>query len=202
MDRQAHWDTIYTTKAATSVSWYEPAPVVSMELITSVASNQNSVIDVGAGASLLVDRLVSAGFDRVAVLDISASALQEAKSRLGQQAARIQWIVADITTADSIGQFDVWHDRAVFHFLTAVADRRKYVELAERTVPVGGHLIVGTFALDGPAKCSGLEVCRYDSHRLAAEFAPAFKLVGDLTHKHTTPWGALQKFTFATFQHV
>ncbi len=202
MERQQHWDSIYETKSVANLSWYEAEPQASLDLIEAASPMHGSVIDVGGGASILVDRLLAAGFNRVAVLDVSAAALEHAKLRLEAQAGQVQWLVADITETHDLGQFDVWHDRAVFHFLTAPEDRRKYVELVTRTVPVGGHLIIGTFAVDGPEKCSGLEVCRYDSSQLSKELGPGFKLVKELSHTHCTPAGKRQEFFFGSFQRV
>lgn len=191
MDRQQHWEQVYATKGVTEVSWFEADPRVSLELIERASPGHGSVIDVGGGASRLVDQLLAADFKRVAVLDISATALAHAKSRLGALAVRVEWIVGDVIEVPDVGQFDVWHDRAVFHFLTAADDRRKYVELATRSVPIGGHLIIGAFAVDGPQKCSGLEVCRYDAQSLAKELGPGFKLIRELKHTHCTPTGKL-----------
>jgi SAM-dependent methyltransferase len=202
VDRKEHWETVYKTKAVTEVSWYEVDPKVSLDLIEKASPAHGKIIDVGGGASLLVDKLLDAHFEKVAVLDISLVALDKAKSRLGERASRVQWIEADVSVVQSVGKFDVWHDRAVFHFLTVAQDRRSYVELAARTLPVGGHLIVGTFAIDGPQKCSGLEVCRYDSTLLAKELGRAFKLVHEVAHTHSTPAGKPQRFFFGLFQRV
>lgn len=149
---------------------------------------------------MLVDRLIDRGVHKVAVVDISDRALAAAHQRLGHRAEQIVWIDADVTSLDDIGQFEIWHDRAVFHFLTEAHQRRQYVELAEHTVPRGGHLIVGTFALDGPPQCSNLDVCRYDATRLNAELSGAFELVHQRTHTHTTPWGKPQPFFFGVYR--
>lgn len=202
MDRKQHWEAIYAAKADTDVSWYEIDPKVSFDLIKRAAPAGGRVIDVGGGQSRLVDKLLDAGFEHVAVLDISSVALQRTQSRLGERARQVEWIVADVTAVQNIGTFDVWHDRAVFHFLTEPQHRKSYVELAASTVRVGGHVIVGTFALDGPVACSGLEVCRYDARLLANEMGAAFKLVHQLDHVHTTPGGKPQKFCFGLFQRV
>ena len=158
------------------------------------------MIDVGGGASLLVDRLLDLPFERIAVLDISEAALSKARSRLGERASRVEWIVADIIEAESLGIFDVWHDRAVFHFLTDAADRRRYVELARRTVPVGGHHIIATFAGDGPKRCSGLDVCRYNAETMGAELGGGFSLVREARESHTTPRGSSQAFFYGVFR--
>ncbi|MBA4018431.1 MAG: SAM-dependent methyltransferase [Pirellula sp.] len=199
-DRREHWETVYRTKGTTDVSWFEAEPEVSRKLIRSVASGGSGVIDVGGGASQLVDRLLADGYSPVAVLDVSATALEHARRRLGEVGRQVQWIVGDVTQVGDVGRFDVWHDRAVFHFLTDPEDRRKYVALAKRTIPVGGHLVIGTFAPDGPEKCSGLEVCRYDAAGLSAEFGSDFQLVQEMEHIHHTPAGKLQKFAFAVLR--
>jgi SAM-dependent methyltransferase len=201
MDRHQHWNSIYQTTPVTDVSWFESEPHVSLELIKAVAPTGCSVIDIGGGASRLVDSLLAAGYDSLTVLDISATALERAKARLGSDADRVTWLVANITKAETLGNFDLWHDRAVFHFLTTPEDRQTYVNLASRTVRVGGHLIVGTFALDGPEKCSGLDVCRYDSARLSGELGPRFKLLRENSHTHVTPTGKQQQFIFCLFEH-
>ena len=201
MDPQEHWNSIYQTKAVTEVSWFESEPQVSTDLIKAVTPTSGSVIDIGGGASRLVDSLLAAGYDSLTVLDISAAALERAKARLASDADRVTWRVANILETNDLGQFDVWHDRAVFHFLTARADRQTYVEKASRSVRVGGHLIVGTFALDGPEKCSGLNVCRYDSAKLSDEFASRFKLLREISHTHVTPAGKQQQFIFCLFEH-
>jgi len=199
MERKDHWENVYSTKAATQVGWYQPEPTASMDLIRAYCPVSGSVIDVGGGASFLVDRLLDAGYGRVGVIDISATALQQAKSRLRERAGAVEWIVADVTDIADVGKFDLWHDRAVFHFLTSPEDRKKYVELAVRTVRPGGHVVIGTFALDGPPRCSGLDVRRYDAGMLSDEFGPAFKLVGQDRAIHVTPSGKAQPFVFVVF---
>lgn len=200
MDRHEHWNTIYQTKAVTDVSWFESDPHISMELINAASPLRGHVIDVGGGASRLVDNLFAAGFESVTVLDISEIALEHAKARLGAQATQVYWIVGDICQIAELPPCDVWHDRAVFHFLTEPNDRRKYVDLVTHTVRIGGHVIIGTFALDGPLKCSGLEVCRYDAAALSRELGPRFTLVRELSHTHVTPSAKPQRFCFAVFK--
>src|SRR3954467_8470838 len=163
-DRKDHWEHVYSTKAETGVSWYQDEPRLSLVLIGSVApADGGRIIDVGGGASVLVDRLFDLPFGEIAVLDISETALGKAKARLGERAERVRWVVADVTEGPELGAFDVWHDRAVFHFLTDPDDRRSYVELARQTVPLGGHLVIATFADDGPKQCSNLDFCRYNA---------------------------------------
>jgi 2-polyprenyl-3-methyl-5-hydroxy-6-metoxy-1,4-benzoquinol methylase len=200
MDRQAHWEAIYTTRDEREVSWFQPDPGLSLDFIRAVAPEAGRVIDVGGGASLLVDRLLDSGFEHVAVLDISRATLEKAKARLGERASRVRWIQADVTTVASVGEFDVWHDRAAFHFLTDPADRRRYVALAERSLPPGGHLIVATFAREGPSRCSGLEVCRYDARSLGAELGQTFSLVREATETHITPRGSPHAFFYGVFR--
>jgi len=200
MDRQQHWESIYKTKSVTEVSWFEATPQVSLELIHSVATLRSRIIDVGGGASRLVDCLLQEHFESVTVLDLSSAALDLVKHRLGELADRVEWIVADVTQVESLGHFDVWHDRAVFHFLTEAADRRRYVDLLRRSLSPGGHLIIGTFGPDGPLKCSNLEICRYDAASLKQELGPGFQLVREFPYTHITPSGKDQKFTFCLFR--
>jgi 2-polyprenyl-3-methyl-5-hydroxy-6-metoxy-1,4-benzoquinol methylase len=198
--RKDHWERVYSTKAETGVSWYQDEPRLTLELIGTVAAaDECSIIDVGGGASVLVDRLLDLGFGKIAVLDISETALGKAKARLGKRAEQVRWMVADLTEAPELGSFDVWHDRAVFHFLTDPDDRRSYVELAWKTVPKGGHLIIATFADDGPKRCSDLDVCRYNAHSLASELGEGFWLVRESRETHTTPWGSSQAFVYGVF---
>ncbi len=200
-DRKTHWETVYATKAETSVSWYQEEPRLSLELIRAVAPAEGGrIIDVGGGASVLVDRLLELPFEEIAVLDISATALDRAKARLGERAERVRWVVADVTEVPELGTFDVWHDRAVFHFLTDPADRRRYVELARKTVPEGGHLVIATFADDGPKQCSNLDVCHYNARSLADELGEGFTLVREARESHTTPWGSSQPFFYGVFR--
>jgi len=200
-DRKSHWEKVYTTKTETGVSWYQDDPKLSLELIGAVAPAEGGrIIDVGGGASILVDRLLHLPFERIAVLDISQAALGKARSRLAERASRVDWFATDVTEVRDVGTFDVWHDRAVFHFLTDAGDREKYVDLARRTVPEGGHLIMATFADAGPRRCSNLDVCRYNADSLRAEFGQGFLLVREAGELHTTPWGSSQQFFYAVFR--
>lgn len=157
------------------------------------------VIDVGGGASVLVDFLLDAGFSKLAVLDISAAALEHARRRLGKRADSVEWLEADVTTFQPARQFGLWHDRAVFHFLTDEVDRQKYVQALKRTLTLGGQVVIATFALDGPPKCSGLEVARYDAASICAELGAEFRLVEQASETHTTPWETEQKFGYFRF---
>jgi len=199
VDRTAHWQHVYTTKADPETSWFQEEPKPSLDLVRPLAPKGGRIIDVGGGASVLGGRLVAEGFD-VTVLDISAAAIKRAKARIGALARRAHWIVGDVTKISDIGTFDVWHDRAVFHFLVDAADRRKYVALASRSVPRGGHLVIATFARTGPEQCSGLAVERYDAKKLAAAFGPTFTLVTSHEETHVTPWGKPQVFLFAVMR--
>ena len=201
LDRKAHWERVYSTKGEVEVSWYQDEPRLSLELIRAVVpATGGRIIDVGGGTSVLVDRLLELPFEAIAVLDISETALGKARLRLGERARRVRWLSADVTEVDDLGTFDIWHDRAVFHFLTDVSDRKRYVKLARRTVPEGGHLIVASFADDGPKRCSNLDVCRYNAESMAAELGEGFSLVREARETHTTPWGSSQAFFYGVFR--
>jgi SAM-dependent methyltransferase len=194
-----HWDSVYATRTDSEVSWTQPEPRQSLSLIASACPAPGRVIDVGGGTSPLPGRLLDAGY-AIAVLDISEVALAESRRRLGARADQVRWIAADITSMPDLGQFDVWHDRAVFHFLTSAVDRAAYVSLLLRTVLLGGHAVVATFAPDGPDQCSGLEVRRYDEQSVAAELGVGFALEASTRETHTTPWGRPQSFQYSLFR--
>jgi ubiquinone/menaquinone biosynthesis C-methylase UbiE len=199
--RQAHWENVYTKKGENEVSWFQENPAQSLELIAEVgASPDTAIIDIGGGTSRLVDSLVAKGFRAVTVLDLSEAALKTAQARLGQGAASVRWLVADATTWEPSQEYDVWHDRAAFHFLTEEKDRAAYVTRLSRALKVGGHAIIATFALEGPEKCSGLPVVRYDAASLGQTLGPEFKLRHTLRHEHATPWGSQQVFQFSVFR--
>jgi 2-polyprenyl-3-methyl-5-hydroxy-6-metoxy-1,4-benzoquinol methylase len=200
-DRKDHWEHVYSTKPETGMSWYQREPRLSLELIGAIAPAKGGrIIDVGGGASVLVDSLLDLPLGEIVVLDISEMALGKAKARLGERAERVHWVVADVTEASELGTFDVWHDRAVFHFLTDAEGRRSYVEVAWKTVPEGGHLVIATFADDGPKRCSDLDVCRYNARSLASELGEGFSLVREARETHTTPWGSSQAFVYGVFR--
>jgi 2-polyprenyl-3-methyl-5-hydroxy-6-metoxy-1,4-benzoquinol methylase len=200
-DRRAHWDSVYRTKREEEVSWFQASPTVSLDLIHAAgAGRQASIIDVGGGVSRLVDALSDEGFADLTVLDISEQATETAKARLGTRASGVRWIVADVTKWQPEGTYDVWHDRAAFHFLTAPEDRAAYAERVRRAVRPGGHIIIGTFALDGPERCSGLPVVRHDAASIGAVLGPSFKLIESRRDNHQTPMGGSQKFQFSRFQ--
>jgi SAM-dependent methyltransferase len=198
--RQAHWQNVYATKRDDEVSWFQKNPAPSLELIDLAhPTPQSSIVDIGGGASRLVDNLLARGFTHVTVLDLSEAALAAAKMRLGDN-ANVRWVVADVTTWNPARTYDIWHDRAAFHFLTEREDRAAYVARLKQAIKPGGHVIIGTFALDGPERCSGLPVMRYDAAGLAAELGEGFELIDARRHEHSTPWGAIQRFQFCVFR--
>ena len=198
MDTHNHWEKIYTDKAPNAVSWYRPHLETSLELIERVAIDRSaSIIDVGGGESTLVDDLLARGYQDITVLDISRIALDENQKRLGNAAMRVKWLVTDITKSDlPPAAYDVWHDRAVFHFLTSQGDRFAYVCQVARSVKKGGHVIVSTFGPEGPTKCSGLDVVRYDADSLHREFGVRFRFLGSSKELHQTPLGTIQQFLY------
>jgi SAM-dependent methyltransferase len=201
IDRKAHWEGVHSTRAETGVSWYQVEPRLSLDLIHSVApATKGRIIDVGGGASVLVDRLLDLPFAKIAVLDISETAASRARSRLGERARRVDWIVADVTEIEALGIFDIWHDRAVFHFLTDPHDRSRYVDLALRTIPQGGHLIIASFADEGPKRCSDLDVRRYNAGTMAAELGEDFSLIREARETHVTPWSSPQAVFYGVFR--
>ncbi|MFP5402831.1 MAG: class I SAM-dependent methyltransferase [Gammaproteobacteria bacterium] len=197
VDRRAHWESVYRNKAADQVGWFQPHAVSSLRLIERCAGPDAQVIDVGGGASVLVDDLLDAGYRRVTVLDLAESALAASRARLGERAQAVEWIAGDITRVElPAARFDVWHDRAVFHFLTDPGDRARYVAQVLRAVKPGGHVIVATFGPGGPLQCSGLDVVRYDPDALHAQFGASFRLLGHETEIHHTPAGKDQEFVY------
>lgn len=202
-DRHAHWENVYTTKAEAEVSWFQESPAVSLALIQATGvPGDAAIVDIGGGASRLVDALLHDGYSAVTVLDLSDHALAAARTRLGGSAASVQWIAADVTAWESATTFDVWHDRAAFHFLTEPADRSAYIARALKALRPGGHLIIGTFAPDGPERCSGLPVQRYDAASLGETLGRSFQLVDARSHDHVTPMGRVQRFQFSRFRRV
>lgn len=198
MDRQAHWNTVYGMKGEQDVSWFESLPAVSMRMIEAAGlTTDTCILDVGGGDSRLVDQLVARGLRCLAVLDVSGAALQRARTRLGAAASIPTWIEADVTGAWTLDPVDIWHDRAVFHFLTDPDDRMRYRAHLARTLRRGGFAIMATFALDGPETCSGLPVQRYSPETLERELGPLFQLVESLAYVHTTPSGATQSFQYS-----
>lgn len=204
MHAKDHWEKVYSSKATNAVSWFQPHANYSLGLIKDTGVGCDvSIIDVGGGASILVDDLLANGFSNLTVLDLSVAALAAARKRLGSRASVVRWIESDITKADlPANQYDVWHDRAVFHFLTSPEDRAAYVEAVFRSVKPGGHVIVATFAEDGPAQCSGLPVMRYRADELHAEFGDSFSLLSHRKEAHHTPSGTVQQFVYCYCRRV
>lgn len=198
MGSKEHWEKVYSIKATTEVSWFQEHATLSLKLIreTGVPAS-TSIIDVGGGASTLVDDLLANGYEKVTILDLSGAALAVAKNRLGSRSARVQWLEANVLEAKlPMHAYDVWHDRAVFHFLTRAEERHAYVQAALRAVKPGGLVIVATFAEDGPTRCSGLPVMRYSANELHAEFGASFQFLGHERESHHTPGGDEQKFVY------
>jgi SAM-dependent methyltransferase len=201
VDRQFHWENVYTTKGEKEVSWFDDSATISLDPIRSTEVKTGaSIIDIGGGASRLVDALLTEGFDAVTVLDLSKKALATARTRLGPLGEKVRWVVADATTWEPSERYDVWHDRAAFHFLTEPKDRAAYAERVSRSVRSDGHVIIGTFALDGPERCSGLRVIRHDAASLSEIFGGEFTLMESRPHGHQTPWGETQRFRFSRFR--
>lgn len=198
MSRRDHWEGVYRARPASEVSWYQPKAKISLDLIRQIAPDLDArIIDVGGGASTLVDGLLDAGYRHVTVLDIAGASLAIVRNRLGERAGNVTWLETDILTAElPKGRYDVWHDRAVFHFLTEPSDRARYVDKTRESVKPGGHVIVASFAPDGPTKCSGLEVVRYSPDTMHAEFGEGFRLLGSVREEHQTPSGATQAFVY------
>ena len=207
LNHTSHWERVYDSKAPAEVSWFQREADLSLELIHKAAPSLDSaIIDVGAGASTLVDGLIRMGYHQITLLDVSATALRHTQQRLvntlPEAADSVVWRHADVLTAAlRASSFDVWHDRAVFHFLTDASDRRDYVKQVRDALRHGGYLLVATFADDGPTRCSGLDVQRYSPAALHSEFGPDFRPVEDRREEHHTPWEAIQAFTYCLFQY-
>ena len=199
-DLRDHWEGIYASRAGTDVSWYQPHAARSLATITTAADKAAPIIDIGGGASTLVDDLLAHGYSDLTVLDMAERALAKSKVRLGAKASRVAWIVADITQWQPPRRYQVWHDRAVFHFLTAPEQQAAYVAALNAGTLPGATVAMATFALDGPEKCSGLSVQRYSPLTLAARLGSPFVLAQEAQETHTTPWGAGQRFSYAVFR--
>lgn len=198
MKAKTHWENVYETKDSNAVSWFQEHPELSLQFIELAGIDKSvQIVDVGGGASTLVDDLLDRNYQNITVLDISRAALKVAQKRLGSRADAVEWLEADVTQVRLPYRFyDVWHDRAVFHFLTQTEDRQKYVEAVTHSVKTGGHVIVATFGVDGPSRCSGLEVVRYNPESLHDEFGDSFDLVQSASESHQTPFGTEQKFIY------
>lgn len=200
--RRLHWQQAWSTRRATATSWYQPRPALSLDLIAASGVDRNApLIDIGGGASTLVDHLLDDGWQDLTVLDISAAALAAARSRLGDSAALVRWLEIDLLDATLLREYAIWHDRAVFHFLTRASDRERYRRLAESTLRMGGQLIIACFAEDGPQQCSGLPVRRHSVQTLVAALGDAFELLETRREIHLTPAGNEQRFLYCRFVH-
>ena len=204
VESKEHWENIYKTKSSKEVSWHKPHLDKSLELILSAGIDKNaSIIDVGGGVSTLVDDLLEHGFKNIAVLDISSKALEVSKNRLGEKASQVEWFAADITQVSlKPNHYDLWHDRAVFHFLTLPQGRKKYVKAMNESLQSGGHLIIATFGMNGPLRCSGLEIVRYSPESLQAELGTGYQLLKHFSEVHHTPFGTTQEFLCCHFQKI
>lgn len=203
VDKQQHWDRVYDNKSPVEVSWFQSEPTLSLQLIQDCALDASSaIIDVGGGASRLVDHLLERGYRNLAVLDISGLALDHARSRLGDRAAEVEWFVDDVTRFQPSRKFDCWHDRAVFHFLTDRNDQQAYVATLDHALVAGGTLIIATFAMGGPEKCSGLDVEQYDAEKICKVLGDTFSLQGTRYELHQTPAGKQQDFVYFLFKKI
>jgi SAM-dependent methyltransferase len=201
MNRRDYWDSAFITKAHNAVSWFELVPTLSLQLLDAAGLTPHTrVLDVGGGDSHLVDALLARGIRHVSVLDASPVALARAQARLREAASTVTWIEADVTATWSTEPVDIWHDRAVFHFLTEPHDRTRYYDHLRQTVKRGGAVVIATFALDGPERCSGLPIVRYSPDTLQAELGAEFRLVESVPHLHRTPSGGSQSFQYSRFE--
>jgi trans-aconitate methyltransferase len=199
--RKQHWNEVYAKKSPESLTWFQPRPETSLTLIRSAGlAREARLIDVGGGTSLLTSVLLEEGFQHLSILDVSDRAIELAKTRLGNRASEIEWYEADLTTFEPPHRWDLWHDRAVFYFLTAEEDRRAYCRVMNHSVEPGGYVVIATFALDGPTRCSGLEVVRYSPESLHAELGGQYEFRGRLAEDHRTPADGMQRFVYSWFQ--
>ena len=200
MSRKEHWERIYKKKSPVEVSWYQEEPTISLSLVIKLLLGRDeSIIDIGGGASTLVDCLLEEGFKNITILDLSSNALSRAKQRLGDKAALVNWKVEDITMYVPNHDYSLWHDRAVFHFLTEKNDREKYKRVLEESVREGGYVIIAAFAIGGPTKCSGLDIVQYDAEKLQKEIGTSFNLFEEKSEVHITPAGKEQLFGYYVF---
>ena len=203
MNKKQHWEQVYQTKSSDSVSWFQPKPELSIQLINdcNIGKDKN-IIDVGAGASRLVDFLIDDGYAKVSVLDLSENALSISKKRLAHKSDKVNWIVQDITHFQPEQKYSLWHDRAVFHFLTDKNDRQKYREILESSIEEGGKVIIASFSLNGPKKCSGLDIVQYGADKIQQELGKQFQLIKTKAESHKAPRGFYQEFNYFVFQRI
>lgn len=200
-NKKEHWEKIYNTKELKDVSWYQPVPETSLDFVRQFNLTKNAkIIDVGGGDSLLVDHLLNEGFEDITVLDISDSALERAKKRLGEKASKVKWIVADAANFQPAEQYDFWHDRAAFHFLTSEEDIEHYIESLKKGIKPGGILVLGTFSEEGPKKCSGIEIRQYTEASMTERIKKLFDKIKCITVNHKTPFDTIQNFIFCSFR--
>ncbi|MGE5944408.1 MAG: class I SAM-dependent methyltransferase [Flavobacteriales bacterium] len=202
-DRKKHWETIYQTKALSEVSWYEPTPETSLDFITQFKLPTTAkIIDIGGGDSFFVDHLLDKGYTDISVLDISEAAIERAKNRLGNRAKNVTWIVADAAKFQPTEQYDFWHDRAAFHFLTDEHDISNYIKTAQQHIKPMGVLVIGTFSEQGPTKCSGIEIKQYSENSMTERFKSVFEKIKCITLDHKTPFNTIQNFVFCSFKKI
>ncbi|RZJ33924.1 MAG: class I SAM-dependent methyltransferase [Flavobacterium sp.] len=200
-ENKKHWETVYETKSPDQVSWTQKVPHTSLDFIHSFGLDKSAkIIDIGGGDSNLVDYLIELGYENITVLDISAKALEKAKSRLGKKAEKVNWVVSDVTEFNPQSSFDIWHDRAAFHFLTTPGQITKYIEIARRAVT--GYMVIGTFSETGPAKCSGLNIAQYNEKTLTERFENGFEKLHCVAEEHTTPFNTKQNFVYCSFKYI
>lgn len=198
--RKAHWEQVYQSKESDQVSWFQPSPECSLKMIEDAAiAVDEAIIDLGGGTSRLVDALIDRGYHNISVLDISAAALENSRRRLGDRATQVNWLESDVTEFTLSQPVGLWHDRAVFHFLTAAGDRQAYLERLERYLVVGGHLIIATFSPQGPTQCSGLDIVQYDYESLQKTLGSGYQLIDSIDEQHQTPAGKIQHFNYFHF---
>lgn len=200
MDYRAHWEQVYTKKADAELSWYQDHPSVSLELFDRISPKPRRVIDAGGGQSLLAEQMLDQGAEHAVVIDISETAIQRSRERISKHPERIEWIVGDVLRTQDLGTFDLWHDRAVFHFLSTDEDKARYIQAVTSALTPGTHAIIGGFAPTGPEKCSGIPVQRHDAKALAATFGSGFSLLHAANEQHMTPWGAAQDFVYVLLE--
>lgn len=197
---QEYWDDVYTKNRPDEVSWFQKEPTISLNLIQKLSNNKAQVIDIGGGASVLADYLLKLGYSNIAVLDISKKAIDHTKTRLVNQAVKVEWYVKDITDFIPSHPYDIWHDRAVFHFLVDPKSRALYIKTLKNTLRPEGYALIATFAKDGPKKCSGLDIMQYDSLSIQHELGDEFTLIEHQSEIHLTPKGNEQLFNYFLFQ--
>jgi len=203
MNLKSHWENVYNTKQPAEVGWYQAIPQVSLDFINGLHISKNAaIIDVGGGDSYLADHLLKLGYTDITVLDISAAAIKRAKERFGKASEKINWVVADILRLSTEKKFDLWHDRATFHFLTTGQELNQYLSVAEKNISENGRMVIGTFSTEGPDKCSGLPVNQYSETGLSALLKKCFQKIKCITVDHFTPFNTVQNFLFCSFKKI